>query len=115
MDPSRMFFAQCTTDTEVTTRVVHPTGNSLLLQVSFESTRLQQKSHLRQGYLFAELRTADDRPIPGFEKEKSRFLPSAETCLPLVWGGKSLPKAIPENGIRLMLYRKDMRIYSLSY
>ena len=115
LHPDRMFFVGSRANAELTTPVVVPTGDGMELQVSFESIRLKRKSHLVQGYLMAELRTADDSPIGGFEKEKCRFLPSDKTSLPLAWAGKRLPDPLPEGGVRLELYFRDLRVYSLRY
>jgi len=115
LQPDRMFFVESRANAELTTPVIAATRQGLELQVSFESIRLKRKSHLKQGYLMAELRTADDSPIEGFEKEKCRFLPSDQTSLPLAWNGKKLPTPLPKDGVRLKLYFRDLRIYSLHY
>jgi len=115
LHPDRMFFIACRANAEVTTPVLHPVGGPMMLQAGFESVRLGRKSDLRQGYLMVELRTADDQPIDGFPKEHCRFLPSDKTAFPLRWNGTPLPDPTPRQGIRLKLYFRDMRIYSLRY
>lgn len=109
--PDRMFYVESLANAEVTTPVFTPGNGELVLNVSFGSIRLNRQSHLRQGYLMAELRTAEDVPIPGFEKEKCRFLSSADTALALAWEGQVVPK----EPLRLRLYFRDLRIYSLAY
>lgn len=109
--PDRLFYLEAKANTEITTAPFQPTGRPLALHASFTSVRLDRQTFFQQGYLMAELRTADDQPIPGFEKEKCRFLPSAETVLPLAWGDQPLPAG----PLRLKLYLRDLRLYSLAH
>jgi hypothetical protein len=115
MRPERMFFMQSKANAEVTTPVLPITEEGFSLNVSFESVRQKELIHMTQGYLMAELRTADDQPIPGFERGKCRFLPSELTTLPLAWEDKKAPAPLPSQGVRLKLYFRDMRIYSVEY
>ena len=115
MSPERMFFLQGKANTEITTPVLPITENGFRLNVSFESVRQNALIHMTQGYLMAELRTSDDQPIAGFEREKCRFLPSEQTALPLAWNDKKAPTRLPAEGVRLKLYFRDMRLYSVQY
>ena len=111
LKPERLFYLEARANAEITTPPFEIGAQRLTLHGSFESVRLDQQDHFRQGYLMAELRTADDQPIPGFEKEGCVLLPSTETALPLVWGERLLPTG----QVRLKLYFRAMRIHALSH
>ncbi len=114
LDRRRMFYVYSQANAELTTREFVLSGQPIVAEVSFESVRRHADQFIRQGYLMAELLDAENRIVPGFERDKCVFSHGPETRLALKWGERVLPE--PAAGtFRLRLLFRDVRLFSISH
>ena len=117
-----LFYAGSFANAEFSTAPFAATGRSLALHASFGFHEQRGRGMRGQGYIMAELRSAEGDVLPGYEKERCIILdredpasgPQHQATKPirLAWEGRTAQE-LSGVYVQLRLYLRDARIYSL--
>jgi hypothetical protein len=115
LNRKRICYVYNRANAEIITRPFRSSGKQMMLEVDFGAMLREVAPSSQQGYIMAELTDQRGEVIEGFESSKCLFEVSEQTSLPLKWGTQILPDKINDVPLRLRLYFRDARIYSLTH
>jgi len=92
-------------------------GEGALLTRSFNlaARRICVNLEAPSGALQAELLDHEGRPLPGFTREACRPVTGDQLCSPLEWNGRADLSDLLGRRLKMRLYLRDARLYSLSF
>ena len=105
----RLFYATCRANGEFSTPLFSMPVAGLALNAD---ARWRPNESPGQAYLMAELRDAQGRVIPGYERAKCLFENVDGHALPLRWGDRD-GSELAGQMVRLRFYLRDARIYGV--
>ncbi len=107
----RLFYVTGRGNCEFSTPVLAMPGNGLTLDADVAYSPVEGETGRK--YLMAELRDAEGRVIPGYEREKCLFENQDGRALPLNWDRKTGGEFKGQK-VQLRLFFREARVYSIS-
>jgi hypothetical protein len=115
LDEDRIYYIGSLCNAEFSTPVFEMPARHLNLNASLNFHADDSRGMQNQAYIMAELTDPDGKVIEGYEKERCAFNHLSGNLTPLSWTpGEHTLSPLAGRKVRLRLYMRDARVYSLS-